>query len=328
MTISRNTARPVVRTPTSDHAALFETALKWMHDGHKVAIATVLQTWGSAPRPTGSHMIVRDDGLFEGSVSGGCIEGEVIAGAQTSLASNVSKSLSFGVADAMAWEVGLACGGQISILVQPLGDAHFPPLLLARIVEETRSGRIMQIEIDETKGTAKIAETEKPDDGTFSYAPAARLAIVGAVHITQYLAPMASQLGYQVTIIDPRDMFARADRMQALQVIPAWPDEALAGWKPDGSSAIVALTHDPKLDDPALASALQSPAFYIAALGSRKNHSARLQRLQALGFSDSDCNRIHGPAGLAIGAKSPAEIAISVLAQMTAVRRTGTAIIQ
>lgn len=151
--------------------------------------------------------------------------------------------------------------------------------------------------------------------------PPARIIIVGAVHITQALAPMAALSGYEVTIVDPRGAFATSDRFPGVTLSQDWPDEALDALKPDARSAVITLTHDPKLDDPALATALRSPAFYIGALGSKKTHAARLDRLRALGFGASDFARIHGPAGLDIGAKSPAEIAVSVLAQMTAARR-------
>ena len=151
--------------------------------------------------------------------------------------------------------------------------------------------------------------------------PPARIVIIGAVHITQTLAPMATLAGYAVTIVDPRGAFATSDRFPGVTLSQDWPDEALEALQPDARTAIVTLTHDPKLDDPALAVALRSPAFYIGALGSKKTHAARLVRLRAQGFTEPDCARIHGPAGLDIGARSPAEIALSVLAQLTAARR-------
>ena len=153
------------------------------------------------------------------------------------------------------------------------------------------------------------------------YAPTAKLVIVGAVHISQNLVPLARQLGYQVLVVDPRDSFAAAERFAGLDVDPRWPDEAFAEWKPDGGTAIVTLTHDPKIDDPALAAALNSDAFYIASLGSRKTQAARLERLSAMGFTAEQLARIDGPAGLAIGAATPAEIALSILAGATAALR-------
>ncbi len=310
-------------TSTGDHIPLFDAALGWIASGHQVALATVIQTWGSAPRPVGSHLVVRQDGLFEGSVSGGCVEGAVITEALACLAQARSTEVRFGVADAQAWEVGLACGGNITILIQPISDGFFPADLVRAIVSETDAGKIICVELDVKSGAALQGDqaNAKPDSVQITYVPRARLAIVGAVHITQHLAPMATRLGYDVLIIDPRQMFAAAERMAGLSISDAWPDDALASWKPNAASAVVTLTHDPKLDDPALITALKSDAFYIAALGSRKTHGSRVERLKAIGFSEHDIARIHGPAGLAIGSRSPAEIAVSVLAEMTAVRR-------
>ncbi len=309
-----------ISADVSDHLPLFDQALAWLALGHKVALATVTQTWGSAPRAVGSHLVIRDDGLFEGSVSGGCVEGAVIAEALACLAQNSFKRCAFGVADAKAWEVGLACGGQISVLVQPIQADFFSPDLLSDIAGLTRAGG--KAIVDSDSGTGRSGKDLAGENILrISYMPAARLAIIGAVHIAQHLAPMASQIGYDVLVIDPRGMFAASGRMTGINVSTAWPDDCLADWKPNAASAVVALTHDPKLDDPALIAALKSDAFYIAALGSRKNHAGRLERLRAAGFSQADVSRVHGPAGLDIGARSPAEIAVSILAQMIATRR-------
>ncbi len=309
-----------ISADVSDHLPLFDQALAWLALDHKVALATVTQTWGSAPRAVGSHLLIRDDGVFEGSVSGGCVEGAVIADALACLAQNRAKLCSFGVADATAWEVGLACGGQLSVLVQPLSDDFFSPSQLSDIAKISRAGGQKTIDLD--PGTGRIGNELAADNILrITYTPAARLAIIGAVHIAQYLAPMAAKLGYDVLVIDPRGMFAASERMAGIDVSTAWPDECLAEWKPNAASAVVALTHDPKLDDPALMTALKSDAFYIAALGSRKNHAGRQQRLRAAGFSEADVSRVHGPAGLDIGARSPAEIAVSILAQLIAARR-------
>jgi len=308
-------------TPTEDHIAnLFRQALAWGGEGHRVALATVIETWGSAPRPAGSHMVVRDDGLFQGSVSGGCVEGDVIVNAQQALAEGRALRLDYGVSNSQAWSVGLACGGRISVLVQPVDERHFSPELMRRILDARSAGRSVAVATRISTGVSAIAEahTAPADDWLLAvYEPPLRLAIVGAVHIAQSLVPMARALGYAPFVIDPRAAFARG-RFEDVEVSPLWPDEALRAWKPDSRSAIVTLTHDPKLDDPALAAALASPAFYIAALGSRKTHAARLERLKAQGFDDAQLARIQGPAGLAIGAKSPAEIALSIAAQMTA----------
>lgn len=300
---------------------LLATARMWLDEGQKIAIATVIETWGSAPRRRGSHAIVRDDGLFEGSVSGGCVEGDVIVAAQELCqAGGGFVRRDYGVADDMAWQVGLACGGRISVLVQSIDEAHFPPGLIDDIVAARAAGRSIEVHTDLATGHSAIGMTPA-DAFTNVYAPPLRMMIVGAVHIAQSLAPLARLVGYQPMIVDPRDGFAAASRFADLAVDPRWPDEALAEWRPDGATAVVTLTHDPKIDDPALAIALRSPAFYIASLGSRRTHAKRIERLMAMGFTPDQLARIQGPAGLAIGAANPAEIALSILAGATAALR-------
>jgi xanthine dehydrogenase accessory factor len=297
---------------------LLDRAAHWRRAGHRLALATVVRTWGSAPRRVGSLLLVRDDGLFEGSVSGGCVEGAVIAAAQARIEQGGGELLTFGVASETAWEVGLACGGEIAILVQAVDADGFPPAFLDRLATERAAGRPVTLAADFASG-----RTTEADSGDFvhRFDPPLRLMLVGAVHIAQALAPMAAGLGHQVLIVDPRGAFAAGPRFAGFAVDSRWPDEALADWSPDAASAVVTLTHDPKLDDVALAAALRSDAYYIAALGSRKTNAARLERLAAQGFTPHDLARIHGPAGLDIGAANPAEIALSVAAQMTAAWR-------
>lgn len=291
----------------------------WRAAGHGMAVATVVSTWGSAPRRVGSMLLVRDDGLFEGSVSGGCVEGAVIEAAVARMRAGGGELLTFGVANETAWEVGLACGGTIRILVQAVDDSGFPPALFDRLAEARAAGEPLTIAADFASGRTRGA-----DSGDFVHRidPPLRLMIMGAVHIAQSLVPMARMLGYRPLLVDPRSAFAGQStdtpRFAGVDIDGRWPDEALSEWKPDRASAIVTLTHDPKLDDPALEIALRSPAFYIGALGSRKTHAARLERLAAKGFDEAALARINGPAGLAIGAANPAEIALSVAAQMVA----------
>ena len=298
--------------------AALAAARAWRAAGHGVALATVIETWGSAPRRVGSQLAVRDDGLFEGSVSGGCVEGDVITEAIDLIRDGGFKRLDYGVADAAAWEVGLACGGRISVFVQAVTEARFPPVLLDRLAAAQVAGDSVTLATDLTAG---VTAEGTAGDFVHTYPPPLRLAIVGAVHIAQALVPMARLIGYAPLVIDPRGLFGREARFADVARDDGWPDEALARWQPNAASAVVALTHDPKLDDVALAAALRSPAFYIAALGSRKNHAARRERLAALGFAAADLDRIHGPAGLDLGAANPAEIALSIAAQMTAARR-------
>jgi xanthine dehydrogenase accessory factor len=301
---------------TEDLATL-STAREWAAAGHQVAIATVVSAWGSAPRLTGSHLAVRDDGLFAGSVSGGCVEGEVIFEALALLAEGSGvRTLDYGIANETAWRVGLACGGRISILVQRLADDGYSVAVIDAVESAARAGNSVTVVTDLGRGTSSIGEAI---EGVFirPWAPPRRLAIIGAVHIAQALVPLAQGLGIATTVIDPRTLFAADDRFAGLLLDRRWPDEALAEWAPNAASAIVALTHDPKLDDVGLAAALRSDAFYIAALGSRKNHGLRRERLAALGFGTAVLDRVHGPAGLPIGAQGPAEIALSIAAELT-----------
>ena len=314
---------------SDDLDRVLTSARDWLAAGHGVALATVIETWGSAPRRVGSHLAIRDDGLFEGSVSGGCVEGDVITEAAELIAARGFTRLDYGVADATAWEVGLACGGKISVLVQAVDVARFPPALIDSLIDARAAGQALALTTDLRSGTtviaagpATIGEAAGEAARTAfvqTYAPPLRLAVIGAVHIAQSLVPMARLLGYTPLVIDPRGLFAADARFDGIALDDGWPDEALARWRPNAASAVVALTHDPKLDDVALAAALRSPAFYIAALGSRKNHAARLDRLRALGLSDVE--RVRGPAGLDIGAAAPSEIALAIAAQMIAAWR-------
>ena len=304
----------------TDDLAVLAVAADWTRAGHKVAVATVIETWGSAPRRVGSHLVIRDDGLFEGSVSGGCVEGDVVTEAQDLIAvGDMLRRRDYGVADEMAWQVGLACGGRISVLVQAMTPGGFDPALVDRLVTAAAAGETISLATDLAGGATVESET---GDYVRVYPPPRRLAIIGAVHIAQALVPLAQGLGIAVTVIDPRGLFAANARFANLDLDRRWPDEALAEWRPNAASAVVALTHDPKLDDVALAAALASPAFYIAVLGSRKNHARRCERLAELGFDAQTLARLHGPAGLAIGAADPAEIALSIAAEMTAAWRT------
>ena len=314
------------------NAALLARAAQWHLAGHGVAMAFVIQTWGSSPRPVGSVMIVRDDMSVEGSVSGGCVESAVIDAAGDAIASGHGQRLDFGVADARAWEVGLSCGGKIAVMVTPVAETGVSPDRLAGLVTDIEARRPSTLRFDAQSGAVRDdrgdgdreeASFLSPDEKIFTFRqiPPRRLLVVGGVHITQFLAPMAQQAGYDVTIIDPRAVFSTEARFPGTACITAWPDEAMANLKPDARTALVTLTHDPKIDDPGLVEALRSDVFYIGCLGSRKTHAARCDRLAEAGFAEADIARLHGPAGLDIGAKTPAEIAVSILGQIIAVER-------
>lgn len=311
-----------------------ELALAWHSAGRRVAIATVVETWGSAPRPTGSLLVIDGEGAMEGSVSGGCVEGAVIVEALEALDDGKPRLLDYGVSDDEAFAVGLACGGRIRVLVEPLGRA-MPLTLLDALVEARKTLTPIAYVVD-LQSDARSLMPDHPtrfrsdrsgiegDGRTFIaiHNPPLRMLIVGAVHIAQHLAPMAQACGYAPVIIDPRGAFGSADRFPGQTIADDWPDEAIAALKPDARTAVVTLTHDPKLDDPAIEATLRSDAFYLGCLGSTRTHAKRVARLTGAGFSDDDIARIHAPVGLNIGGKSPAEIAVSIMAQITQKLRT------
>ncbi|WP_424976865.1 XdhC family protein [Leisingera sp. S232] len=319
-------------------AAIFEnapeTALEWHRSGAGAALATVVQTWGSAPRRAGSQLVVSGDGRMEGSVSGGCVEGAVVMEALEALQDGQHRLLDFGVSDEDAFAVGLACGGTIKVLVEPVGSA-LPVALLEELVQARASRAAVAYEVNLSTGTRRLMRGNYPDrmrmdrsgleeDGETFVAvhnPPLRLVCVGAVHITQALVPMARIAGYDPVIIDPRAAFAAPERFPGEILMEDWPDEAVTKLGLDARTALVLLTHDPKLDDPALQAALAADVFYIGALGSTKTHAGRIARMQEAGFTEEQIARIHGPVGLDIGAAGPAEIAVSILSEITAVLR-------
>lgn len=332
-----------------ESAQLLSIGLSYCQSGHRVAIATVVKTWGSSPRQAGSLLVISDSGDFAGSVSGGCIEGAVITAAQKTMADGIPQLLSFGVTQDMAWEVGLACGGRVEVWVERAEPEQLQRLLVALsarqslvVVTSLSTGQRQVLQRPEDAASIpSIAEPllnacrdafsrdgatdlDLPDGQRFflwSLQPALRLLIVGAVHTAQPLSQMASQCDFDVTIIDPRTAFATEARFPSVTLCKEWPEPALAKLGIDRRTALLTLTHDPKLDEPPLAIALRSEAFYIGALGSGKTHASRLKRLSEQGFSDAALARIHGPIGLRIGARSPAEIAVSILAQLIGVLR-------
>ncbi|MBY6047658.1 XdhC family protein [Vannielia litorea] len=310
-------------------------ALAWHQAGKGAVLATVVETWGSAPRPVGAHLAISGAGELEGSVSGGCVEGAVVAEAFEALETGQSKLLTYGVSDDEAFHVGLACGGTIRVMVQPVG-AGMSEAALAEVVGAIEARRPVAYVVDTESWGARVQGPEgleerfradrsgfEEDGKTFVgiHNPPLRMAVVGAVHIAQFLVPMAHMAGYDPFIVDPREAFATPERFPETTISHDWPDEALAAWGLDARTAVVTLTHDPKIDDPAIAAALASDCFYLGCLGSTRTHGKRVDRLKAAGASEADIARIHAPVGLNIGAKSPAEIAVSVLAQVTEVLR-------
>jgi xanthine dehydrogenase accessory factor len=313
-----------------------EIALDWHRAGRGAALATVVETWGSAPRPAGSQLVISGAGDIMGSVSGGCVEGAVVGEAMEALVDGVPRLLTYGVSDNEAFAVGLACGGTIRVMVVPVGGAALPESLLADLVAARAATRAVamvtvmdgwQHRLDATDPAVvtrlRSDRSGMEEDGRFIavHNPPLRLIVVGAVHIAQPLLTIARACGYAPTLIDPREAFGAHARFPGEVILHDWPDDALAALAPDARTAIVTLTHDPKLDDPAIGYALRSPVFYLGCLGSPRTHAKRLERLVAQGFAPDQIARIHAPVGLDIAAKSPAEIAVSIMAQITQVLR-------
>ena len=319
-----------------DHDRIPEIALDWHRVGKGAALATVIETWGSAPRPVGSQLVVSGAGEMMGSVSGGCVEGAVVEEAQAALADGKPRILTYGVSDQDAFAVGLACGGTIRVLVEPVGAA-MPEDMLAAIVT-AREGRVaLAYAVDLETWDRALSAPDGPHRARFRsdksgvdeslfvavHNPPLRLVIVGAVHIAQALVGMARSCGYDPLMIDPREAFGSEARFAGEVISHDWPDEAMAAIGIDARTAVVTLTHDPKLDDPAIQTALRSDCFYLGCLGSTRTHAKRVARLEEAGFTASEIAKIHAPVGLNIGAKSPAEIALSIMAEITQVLRQG-----
>ncbi|MCH2164151.1 MAG: XdhC family protein [Marinovum sp.] len=310
-----------------------EIALEWHRAGRRAALCTVVETWGSAPRRIGSQLVVSGDGEMMGSVSGGCVEGAVVVEALEAMDVGARRMLQYGVSDGDAFAVGLACGGTIRILVEPVGST-LPENLLSALVDARAERKAIAYMVNVDTGERSLsndyAKRLRSDRSGFEedgvtfvgvHNPPLHLICVGAVHIAQALIPMARATGYDCSVIDPRESFASDVRFPGTTLLHDWPDEAVAALGLDARTALVLLTHDPKLDDPALEAGLAAECFYIGALGSRRTHAKRLERMAEAGFTAEQTDRICGPIGLNIGAANPSEIAVSILAEMTQVLR-------
>lgn len=333
---------------------------RWVTNNKTVAIGTVVQTWGSAPRSVGSKMAMTADGQITGSVSGGCVESAVYAAGEEVLASGVPQLLHFGVADEIAWEVGLACGGTIEVFVERLSPQLLEcwnrasvsesavcttsvlqpesPIRGSQLVVGSDGAALLsglplpmalRTAADQALATGRSQRSSVPSElGTLDIfcdvqLPSQVLIMIGAGHIAVVLNDLARRVGFQTVIIDPRGAFATRDRLpHASAVYAEWPDLVLPGLTLTTGTAFAALTHDPKIDDAALLMALRSPAFYIGALGSAKTHAERLERLQIAGADPASLASIHAPIGMDIGAGSPEEIAVSILAEIIKARHT------
>jgi len=335
---------------------------RWQAEEYDVALATVIETWGSAPRRVGAKMALANGSKIAGSVSGGCVEGAVYETGVTVLREGIPQLLHFGVADETAWDVGLACGGTIDVFVEKLDPSVYANLrdlvqrdqlfatvtvisgdkamLGKKLIVHGNGRRFGSIDPRLDELAAEVAQTSlaagrserlllKPYETAEHQVeifveinqPAPGLVIVGGVHIAIALTTLAKTLAYRTTIVDPRRAFGNVERFPNVdQLIQLWPDKAFQEINITSSTAVATLTHDPKIDDPALRISLASPAFYVGALGSRRTHERRLKRLAAAGLSDEQLSRIHGPIGLDIGAQTPEEIALAIMAQIVAAR--------
>jgi xanthine dehydrogenase accessory factor len=288
-------------------------------------LGTITRTWGTAPRPPGSAVAVRDDGLIAGSVSGGCIEDDLIDKARAGvLASGKPQVVRYGIDADAAHRFGLPCGGLIELVLEPVLPHTQLPALLQRLQDGQRVRRVLTL----ATGAVDLQPATDADELALDdshlvthHGPSWRLLLIGAGQMTQYLAQMAGALGYQVLVCDPREEYATGFEVPGATLLRTMPDDTVNALRPDGHTAIIALTHDPKLDDLALMEALNSPAFYIGAIGSRVNQAKRRERLiEHFGLTAAQLDRLHGPVGLKNGARTPPEIAISILAELTAVR--------
>jgi xanthine dehydrogenase accessory factor len=334
---------------------------KWVTAGEKIALATVIETWGSSPRQVGAMMAITPTGKITGSVSGGCVEGAVYQAGVETIKKGQPQLLHFGVTDEVAWEVGLACGGKIDVFVQPLRDNLFqtifeciqankslvwisivkgPDLLLGKSLlicdgEALYTDLDKKLEIQILEAGDNFLAKQKPqrldveieDEGNIDpffdvILPPPTLVIIGGVHIAIALAKIADVLDYRTIIIDPRASFGNLDRFPHVgQLIQAWPDQALNNIELSQRTAVVVLTHDPKIDDVALKAVVNSPVFYIGVLGSRTTQAKRRERLLKSGVSEAQLDRLYAPVGIDIGAKTPEQIALAIMAEIVTVKK-------
>jgi xanthine dehydrogenase accessory factor len=308
----------------STDLSVLKSAVSWLQAGHSVAIATVVQTWGSAPRPVGSWLAIRDDGQVAGSVSGGCVEDDLINRVQTEILTQINPEMVvYGVSQEEAARFGLPCGGTLRLLVEPKPELEILEQLLAKISSHQITKRIVNIATGKSTlelGTRHDEFACNDQEMRTTYGPRWRMVIIGAGQLSQYTADFAIASDFEVIVIDPREEYAEGLNRSDVIFIQGMPDDVLLEIGVDPHTAVVALTHDPKLDDMALMEALKSSAFYVGALGSKKNTQKRKERLLEFDLSPEEVERLHGPVGLYIGALTPPEIAVSILAEVIAVK--------
>ncbi|KJK20916.1 lipoprotein [Burkholderiaceae bacterium 16] len=303
---------------------VLKSSVRWLAEGHRTLLVTVVRTWGSSPRPEGAMLAVRDDGLVVGSVSGGCIEDDIIDRVRREgIASGRPEAVKYGISAEEAHRFGLPCGGTIELVTEPLSaDSHLDELL-----EAVENGKLVARTLDMASGRATLGPAQATDGLAFDgntlltiHGPRYRMLVIGAGQLSKYLCQIAVGLGFQVTVCDPREEYTETWDIPGVTMVRTMPDDTVTEMQLDERSAVIAVTHDPKLDDLALMEALRTRAFYVGALGSRRNNQARRERLKEFDLNDMQLARLHGPVGIYIGSRTPPEIAISILAEVVAAK--------
>ncbi|MFM0158804.1 predicted sulfurylase large subunit, molybdopterin cytosine dinucleotide biosynthesis /predicted sulfurylase small subunit, molybdopterin cytosine dinucleotide biosynthesis [Burkholderia sp. GAS332] len=303
---------------------VLKSSARWLDEGHRALLVTVVKTWGSSPRPEGAMLAVRDDGLVVGSVSGGCIEDDLIDRVrQKGIEQTRPEAVKYGITAEEAHRFGLPCGGTIQLVLEPLT----PQSGVGELCHAVEDGRLMAREVDMVTGAVRLDAAQATDGVHFDgerlltiHGPRYRMLVIGAGQLSRYLCNIAVGLDYQVTVCDPREEYTEEWSIPGTKIVRTMPDDTVIEMKLDERCAVIALTHDPKLDDLALMEALKTPAFYVGALGSRRNNQARRERLKEFDLNDTELARLHGPVGIYIGSRTPPEIAVSILAEVTAAK--------
>ena len=303
---------------------VLKSSARWLDEGHRALLVTVVKTWGSSPRPEGAMLAVRDDGLVVGSVSGGCIEDDLIDRVrQKGIEQTRPEAVKYGITAEEAHRFGLPCGGTIQLVLEPLT----PQSGIGELCHAVEDGRLVAREVDMVTGVVRLDAAQATDGVHFDgerlltiHGPRYRMLVIGAGQLSRYLCNIAVGLDYQVTVCDPREEYTEEWSIPGTKIVRTMPDDTVIEMKLDERCAVIALTHDPKLDDLALMEALKTPAFYVGALGSRRNNQARRERLKEFDLNDTELARLHGPVGIYIGSRTPPEIAVSILAEVTAAK--------
>ena len=304
----------------TDHDVL-QTAHDWLQQGHEVILVTVLKTWGSSPRPPGSLLVMRDDAVVAGSVSGGCVEEDLMQRYRDQqLSDSYPTRVDYGVKRDDASRFGLPCGGRLELLIEKLQDNQ----QLQKLLEALQQQQLMARHVDLQTGKISLQSARAEQDFVYTnkyvrkiFGPQWVMLLIGAGHLSQCVSQMALMLGYRIIVCDPREEYAQSWQLEGTELTTLMPDDAVQYYVQQPRSIVLALTHDPKLDDMALLDALTSSAFYVGAIGSQRNCDSRRQRLKELGITASQLSRLHAPVGLSIGSHTPPEIAVSILAEIT-----------